>query len=455
MAVDKKINYAIQGGGPNYLGKQKMVRAPKKWKSSPTHPEAHLAYITDKEQDLLIKKNLYGSLKGKPNRGPSGIVSLQGDLGGYDASGGNQGNAGDNEAQNRRDQEASRTRAVLTGKIQKDPSTGNWEAGRNLGRRESLAGIGLGQNIGRSIRSDLGGRRSRMGGILGALGRGALSFFGGIPGKVLSGIMTAKNWAKNKGTGFMRGVGEFAEYDEEGNPMYPTLDRYLNRNTDKYLNKPYKGQGKSNYTFNDQDTAIDVPFDPNARISDTSFSNVTKAPLLNNQNYNTALGEGWATNYTGEDTDPNNNYTPFNTSLPMGSAEGGRIGYERGRVVNPGGYAGEKSEIIKWDPNLLDLNISGVKGSEIIDSWKRQIQKLRNELLQAEKPEFEGMWTDEGIAFNRSQLENLENKFKGGIFDKNPENAFPPEKGSKWSPLNWFAQGGRASYFDGGIARLL
>ena len=95
MAVDKKINYAIQGGGPNYLGKQKMVKAPKKWKSSPTHPEAHLAYITDKEQDLLIKKNLYGSLKGKPNKGPSGIVSLQGDLGGWSSGGGKGGGATD------------------------------------------------------------------------------------------------------------------------------------------------------------------------------------------------------------------------------------------------------------------------------------------------------------------------------------------------------------------------
>jgi len=94
MATDKKISYAIQGGGPNYLGKQKMVTAPKKWKSSPTHPEAHLAYITDAEQDLLIKKNLYGSLKGKPNRGPSGIVSLQGDLGGWSGGGGKGGNTG-------------------------------------------------------------------------------------------------------------------------------------------------------------------------------------------------------------------------------------------------------------------------------------------------------------------------------------------------------------------------
>ena len=94
MATDKKISYVIQGGGPNYLGKQKMVTAPKKWKSSPTHPEAHLAYITDKEQDLLIKKDLYGSLKGKPNKGPSGIVSLQGDLGGWSSGGGKGGNTG-------------------------------------------------------------------------------------------------------------------------------------------------------------------------------------------------------------------------------------------------------------------------------------------------------------------------------------------------------------------------
>ena len=95
--IDKSIrqHYEIQGGGPNYLGKQKMVKAPKKWKSSPTHPEAHLAYITDKEQDLLIKKNLYGSLKGKPNKGPSGIVSLQGDLGGWSSGGGKGGGATD------------------------------------------------------------------------------------------------------------------------------------------------------------------------------------------------------------------------------------------------------------------------------------------------------------------------------------------------------------------------
>jgi hypothetical protein len=74
---------AIQGGVKNYKP-SKMVNVPKTAKSSPTHPTAHLAYITDAEKKLLIKKNLHGSLKGKPNRGPGGIPSLQGDFGGGD-----------------------------------------------------------------------------------------------------------------------------------------------------------------------------------------------------------------------------------------------------------------------------------------------------------------------------------------------------------------------------------
>ena len=94
MAVDKKMKYedqkltkkvkpVNQGGGPNYLGKQKMVTVPKKWLSDPDHVVAELAYITPKEQKILLDANIYGSLKGKPNKGPGGIMSLQGDLGGY------------------------------------------------------------------------------------------------------------------------------------------------------------------------------------------------------------------------------------------------------------------------------------------------------------------------------------------------------------------------------------
>ena len=87
----KKGGPVVQAGVKNYKP-SKMVTVPKVAKSSPTHPTAKLAYITDAEKKLLIKKNLHGSLKGKPNRGPGGIPSLQGDFGpggkgSYDRSG--------------------------------------------------------------------------------------------------------------------------------------------------------------------------------------------------------------------------------------------------------------------------------------------------------------------------------------------------------------------------------
>jgi hypothetical protein len=102
--IEKKITYDIniekpsktkpvkQGGVLNYLGKQKTVNAPVKWRSSKDHPIAHLSYITKDEEKILIDLNLYGSLKGKPNRGPFGLPSLQGSGGG---SGGDGGSSGD------------------------------------------------------------------------------------------------------------------------------------------------------------------------------------------------------------------------------------------------------------------------------------------------------------------------------------------------------------------------
>ena len=40
----------MQGGGPNYLGKQPEVTVPRRWKSSPDHPDTELAYITEPEK---------------------------------------------------------------------------------------------------------------------------------------------------------------------------------------------------------------------------------------------------------------------------------------------------------------------------------------------------------------------------------------------------------------------
>jgi len=79
MTVDKRISYEEQGGVKNYKPSE-MVTVPKIAKSSPKHPETELAYITKKEKDLLVKKDIHNSLKGKPNKGPGGIISLNGDF---------------------------------------------------------------------------------------------------------------------------------------------------------------------------------------------------------------------------------------------------------------------------------------------------------------------------------------------------------------------------------------
>jgi len=96
--IDKSArqHYVIQGKVKNYLGKQKMVKAPKKWKSAPNHPETELAYITKAEKDALIKMNLHGSMNGKANKGPSGIISLNGGdpIGGYGPGGSWNGGGG-------------------------------------------------------------------------------------------------------------------------------------------------------------------------------------------------------------------------------------------------------------------------------------------------------------------------------------------------------------------------
>ena len=118
----KKIKPANQGGGPNYLGKQETVTVPKKWLSDPDHVVAELAYITPREQKILLDENIYGSLKGKPNKGTGGIMSLKGDLGGYDASPGgpNSGGGGSGGGGNRVgqvDKNKQRVQDILQGRV--------------------------------------------------------------------------------------------------------------------------------------------------------------------------------------------------------------------------------------------------------------------------------------------------------------------------------------------------
>ncbi len=67
----------------NYLKSVKDVTAPLNWKSSPDSPPTQLAYVTKPEIDMLVKANIHGSMNGKPNMGPKGIISLDG-MGAYD-----------------------------------------------------------------------------------------------------------------------------------------------------------------------------------------------------------------------------------------------------------------------------------------------------------------------------------------------------------------------------------
>ena len=97
-AQQKKAKAINSAGIKNYINEQETVTVPKKWLSSPDHVVAELAYITPREQKILLDANLYGSLNGQPNRGPGGIMSLQGagDGGGSEnaGTGGNDGYGG-------------------------------------------------------------------------------------------------------------------------------------------------------------------------------------------------------------------------------------------------------------------------------------------------------------------------------------------------------------------------
>ena len=383
MATDKKINYAIQGGGPNYLGKQKMVTAPKKWKSSPKHPTAHLAYITKKEQDLLIKKDLYGSLKGKPNRGPSGIVSLQGDLGGYDASPGgpNAGGGAGGKGSSARDKQ--RAADIMTGRVSVSSPTGDTAGYRGrapTGRNQYGDFVGPGQ--------------SRFGG-LGGLLRGALGVFGGIPGRIFSALSNAKNWAKNKGQVFGEEVEEFGNY--------PTLDRYLNRNTDKYKDKPYLGQGQSNYSFDGPTEGNDLglytntlgaPIGPGLRVSEdpNRFQNTN---ITGGTNVNDFQGVNFNDQIEGTDNIANLIQNSKNNLSPS-FQDGGRAGFRNGEfldedinVEGPNFDFNENIEMAETSP--FEIRIE-----ELMDegmSWQEAYQIASQEFGQIAEGE-----SDQGIA---------------------------------------------------------
>ena len=129
-----------QAGVMNYMPSE-MVTVPKIAKSSPDTPTAKLAYITPEEQDKLIDLDLYGSLDGKPNRGPGGIPSLEGDFGsstgqastGAGTGGAYSGGSGDEKVSKGRDTDYQ----MSGGKTGSTFET--YRGGKNLGVDNKLA----------------------------------------------------------------------------------------------------------------------------------------------------------------------------------------------------------------------------------------------------------------------------------------------------------------------------
>jgi len=254
----KKIKPAKQGGGLNYLGKQETVTVPKKWLSDPDHVVAELAYITPKEQKILLDANIYGSLKGKPNKGPGGIMSLQGDLGGYDASPGGPNDPGSGGGGNRvgeTDKGKQRAADIMTGRVNVTSPTGITEGykgpegvrdsfGNYVGQKfvgKGLFGLGSGY---RDVYTS-GPRQGQVKpGILGRVLGGIGSLITGVP---LIGPALGKMY--DYGTGFFN-KDYFDDMDEEEKARIENLQLI-------------DGQLVDTRTLD---------FDPDAKISDRSFT---------------------------------------------------------------------------------------------------------------------------------------------------------------------------------------
>ena len=292
----KKIKPANQGGGPNYLGKQETVTVPKKWLSDPDHVVAELAYITPKEQKILLDANIYGSLKGKPNKGPGGIMSLQGDLGGYDASPGgpNSGGGGGNRV-GQGDKNKQRVQDILRGNV----TTGQTVAVSDKTRRGAVPEYAFGPGgkmkyIGSAYKSfGQPGLLDRIGGFFSGAPSGYRSVYNTRPG---SGIFGTSFFGKPDIT-FNQGAGQYQFTDPRTGDVKPGIGgRILGGLASLITGVPFIGsmigsaidkyKPKSMYDDMSEYNKLGLyginpatlDFDPNAKIQDTSF--LSNDPIL-------------------------------------------------------------------------------------------------------------------------------------------------------------------------------
>ena len=224
----------VQGGVENYLGKQPQVVAPRKWQSSPDAPPTELAYITKAEKDLILKKDIHGSLSKGPNMGPSGIMSLDsfGDVGGAGAAGGDTAaGGGAMEGRGFSGRGPSETKSAFDARVRNQQEI--------MQKAEQRQAEALGERERRNI-ANFKSRRGPFG--LGSLFSTALGFvnpFIGLASRAITGIPGALRTFKNSPTladfvNNMRSPNVIDEEDDETllsqvSPDLPFAQSYLDQ----------------------------------------------------------------------------------------------------------------------------------------------------------------------------------------------------------------------------------
>ena len=141
-----KIIPVRQAGVLNFLGRQKMVTVPIRWKSGEgdKHPETELAYITKPEKEKLIKLDMHGSMKdGKPNFGPAGLISLNSG-GSGDGGGGGSGDGGSDGGGSSNDSGSSPS----SGSDSTDTGDMGSEAANDAANASANASVGANSSVG-------------------------------------------------------------------------------------------------------------------------------------------------------------------------------------------------------------------------------------------------------------------------------------------------------------------
>ena len=331
MAKNKKP--IVQGGVDNYLGKQPQVVAPRKWQSSPDAPPTELAYITKAEKDLILKKDIHGSLDKGPNMGPSGIMSLDsfGDVGGggaggadTDAGGGYDTGAGGGGFSGRGPGETDRDFDRRTANERAALQIAERKQAKELGQRErrNIATATYGPLQKYTGRSSLFGGANRFGytntrpdgslqpGFGGRIFGGLLSLLTGVPF-----IGSAIGSMYDKGTGFFDQAKGFFNRG----PNYRDMSQFNKLGL----------FGIPPGTLDEEDKISDTSFtlnDPNAitggSVIGTNYPGANQLTGFNNPNQ------------LSDELDDFNQGQTFGLGPVEGAKDGGRIGYLRGGLTN-------------------------------------------------------------------------------------------------------------------------